>query len=749
MGKTKVIKIFEHHISIPLPNSKEDIYLYNEKKENAYWRRIEFPDFFHKYIPAPNNPKAGDVYTRLNAQATIYDHDGNLISLSEDDTTVLKRLIKQDLHRRIYGMHMKCYDQVIWVAPDYYYCLQWLQMKDLPEKYGNFRWIQNDVMIAWWYAKMMNWVAGIIYPKCKKSGLTQIFAGAFLNEAQIVEGFEFGAASKEFDHVCNVFMAYYFHAFDNQPTVLKPTVAKRNLHEIIFGREIKRTGSSVKLRQGEVSDGEKVFLGTRVNAYKTKTNCFDGPVLKRGFVDEAPKWWESSNVSPDTVFLKNIEAVKLQQQINGTIAWGSYMPEVDDRGFREFKEWCDKSLLATKNKATGRTESNLIVMPIYADESNEQCFDKYGRCDRKKAYDLVKAEKDQKTKLADKLAHQRQYPLNWNDMFDSGGQGTVFPNDRLAVQMREVEECLRSGVAPWKFISLDWEKQEWNDGGKKMRRPRGEFSPVKMNYHNLEDVKAKGLDIPFYQFDDFPEDFINKVIRKRHRHLDDDCYCPILADTPGVFSFDPTDYVLKKDVMDGSTFSGHGGFIYDSALDARYERAYSNIPIIDYYMRHDDPDDDYENLVKLIILTGWFVIVESNNKWVLKSLRDDKLHHFVILKDTKGVYRPFRIGDEMHATSATTEVINDYCRKLNKWMAPSRHEGDYDYIEALRRPKTIEQLMSFDPMDTKRYDSAVSLGWWRIGIEAIAEWIAKNREDEGRYDAEGIQTAFDELLNVA
>jgi hypothetical protein len=153
--------------------------------------------------------------------------------------------------------------------------------------------------------------------------------------------------------------------------------------------------------------------------------------------------------------------------------------------------------------------------------------------------------------------------------------------------------------------------------------------------------------------------------------------------------------------------------------------------------------------VKLIILTGWFVIVESNNKWVLKNLRSDNLHHFIILKDTKGVYRPFKPGDEMHPTSATTEVINDYCRKLNRWMAPARHEGDVDYIAKLLRPKTIEQLMGFDPLDTKRYDSAVSLGWWRIGIEALAEWVAKNHEDDSRYDPEGLQTAFDELVNAA
>jgi hypothetical protein len=611
---TKTITIGEHHIAIPMPERSSEIYLNKEKKENAYWRRFEYPDFFYKYIPPTANPKAGDIYTRINQQATVYDEDDNLVSLSEDDTTTLQRLIKEDIRRRIYGLHMKNGSEVIWIPGDYYYCLQWMQMKDLDVKYGNFRWIQNDVMIVWWYAKMMSSIAGVIYPKCKKSGLTQIFAGAFLNESQLVEGFEFAAASKEYDHIKNVYMAYFFHAFDNEPRILQPTVAKRNLSEIIFGREVKRTGSSSKLKKGEIAVGDNLYLGTRMNGYKTKVNAFDGPVVKRGLLDELPKWWESSNVHPESVVTTNVEAVKLQQRINGKLAMFSYMPEVDDVGFREFKQVCEKSLLRTKDKDTARTESNLIVMPVYAHESNEDCFDRYGRCDRKKAYALVTSEKQSKTKLSDKLAHQRQYPLNWNDMFDAGGAGTVFDNARLGVRHREIDEELRSGAAPWSFIELVWEKDEWN-GGKKTRRPRGTFSPVKMKQHSLEDVKGKALEVPFYLYDQFPEDYLNRIVRNNHRNMDDDQYCPDFRDrTPGVFSFDPTEYVLRKDVADGSTFSGHGGFIYDSQLDARMEKSYTNVPIIDYYGRAEDPDDDYENLVKLIVLTGWYVIVESNNK---------------------------------------------------------------------------------------------------------------------------------------
>jgi hypothetical protein len=133
-------------------------------------------------------------------------------------------------------------------------------------------------------------------------------------------------------------------------------------------------------------------------------------------------------------------------------------------------------------------------------------------------------------------------------------------------------------------------------------------------------------------------------------------------------------------------------------------------------------------------------------KWVLTSLVKDKLHHFIILKDNKGVYRPFKMGDEMHATTANQEVINDYCRKLNRWMSPARFPGDVDYIKHLFWQTTIEQLMSFEPLDTKKYDCAVSLGWWRIGIDALVEWYAKALEEDEGYDKEGFDAAISELL---
>lgn len=464
MSNHKIIKIGEHHVELPaMPKDKRKIYLVDEKPNNAYWRRVPFSDHFYKFIPE-SKVKAGDQFTMVNQQDTIWD-DGVLISLSREDTESLYEEVYRDMWCRVHGLWMKNGEQVIWIAPGYYFTLQWGAMKDIREEaandrqYGKFRWIQNDIMILWNMVKFSPDIAGLLLPKCKKSGITQIFSTDFLNDALTNRGMELAAASKEFDHIKDVFMAYFFNAFDKLPLILQADVAKRNLSEIIFGKEIKRAGS--KLGKGQVSDGERTYLGTRVNANKTKTNCLDGPVVKRGFLDEIPKWWEGSKVSPGDTLTKSVEAVKLNQKINGAIAVPSYMPEFDDRGFVEFANFCKKSFLSTKNMDTGRTETACIVLPIAADMSNEECFDIHGRCDRKKAKALVEAENASKSTASDKQAHHRQYPLTLAHFFDAGGRGTTFDNIRLGYQWQAIDDELRTGVPPYKYFTLEWTNEDW------------------------------------------------------------------------------------------------------------------------------------------------------------------------------------------------------------------------------------------------------------------------------------------------
>ncbi len=325
MSKGKIITIKDYNIQLPDLPDKSEVLFVNELPRNQYWRRQEYPSYFHDFDPRK---------TKAFAKETYYNSDRELIALSEQDSLVVQRLLQTENKRRMYGVYMMINGKLEWCCPDYYYNLQWCQMKDLPEKYGRYRRVQNEFLTVYHWAKFQDWITAVIEAKCKKSGVTQIMSGAFLNEATYQEGFELLLASKEFDHAKDVAMAYLFHAFDNLPMIMKPLVRKRNLHEIIFGKPV----DSVNTKTATKSPGKT--LNTRISAQKTKPTCFDGPVVKRGWADEFPKWWEASKVSPQKAYTKMIETVKLQQRKNGLLIFTSYLPELCRyQGFYEFRNF--------------------------------------------------------------------------------------------------------------------------------------------------------------------------------------------------------------------------------------------------------------------------------------------------------------------------------------------------------------------------------------------------------------------------
>jgi hypothetical protein len=705
----------------PLPKDKRDILFVDEKKENAYWRRLEFPKIWYDFIPydIPKGPRA----TKLSQKATIYDQDGYLLSLSESDTELLQRLLAKELHRRRYGVWMKNGEEFVHLPGGYYTTLQWVQMKDLPEKYGGFRMIQCKLLTVWEFVKWHIAHLGLNVPKCKKSGVSQIIAGDYINDSTLNSGWEMRLASKEYDSVLTPNMDYFFHGFDNLPMIMKPEVQKRNEHEIIFGKPKNRAGSN------------EGYLNTHLEATKTKPTCFDGPVIKRGWIDEMPKVFEASRISVDTLYKKTLETVRLQQKKNGALIATSYMPEVDDKGF---KEWASLIMRSRRiNEENGTTETMYINFPISAVQSNEVCFDKYGRCDEEKARRLVLVERSTKKTSSDIQAHKRTNPLDENDMFDAGGKGTAFDNVRLSLRARDLKSELESGNRPYREGHLRWKNSLWEDG----YRPKDHFCEVYFEELTPEQLAAGeegSILLPF----DLKEEHLNQVIKLNHRA--EDGYLAPLPTSLAVGAWDPTDYKLKRDVAEGSKNAAYGGWLDDPALDTYYGEKVTNVPLFEYLYRHDNPDFTEEDLYKLMIYFGMRFAIEANKGWLVTSAKLAGMHHFLLLMQSNGAIEPYKEGDENGLINTTRDMINVYCRSIAQYIAAAR-EGGVDWLKLIRFLRLVTQLANFEVLDPKKYDAVVAFGWWRVVVDAFALWLINNPPsgDDG-----AMQAALAELLHL-
>lgn len=723
-----ILNIDDYKIPVPEPPvDTSEILFYKEKRENQKWRRQEdFPEIWYDYRKK----------TKTFQAVTRYDDEGILVSLDEKDSLELQRLLRRENKRRKEGVHAMINGKCIWICGDYYYNLQWCQMKDLPEKYGRFRFVQNDLLIVYNWAKVVAWIFGLIVAKCKKSGVTQIFAGAYLNEATLNEGWEMGLASKEYDHAVDVAMAYFFHAFDNLPEIMKPKVKKRNEHEIFFGNPVQ------DVRSTRVSKKGGAVLNSRVFAAKTKASCFDGPVMRRAWADEFPKWWEASHVSPEIAFMKQSETVKLQQKKNGLLLYTSYMPEVVDRGFLEYREIFKNSSIFKRTNDEGPTPSGLISFFMSGVDSNEDSFDEFGYCNKEKALMIINAENDSKKDRDSKLAHRKQYPRDKSDAFESGGTGTTFDNMRLAECNRELTAEIDSGVLPYKLGRVRWKNSVWEADPSK--RPKGVFGPVYYDELTENDrlYPVEGKEPILKIFGELREELLNRVVLKNNRSIDNGDLAP-LDDCIGAAAFDPTDYKLKKDVIQGSNNAAHGGYLDDPALDTM--GISSDDLLFEYFFRHDNPDDTLEDLIKLIIFLGFYWIIEANKGWVVTKLKGEGLHNFLLLRQADGSIKPYREGDENKLINTTADSIEAYCRAINRYWAKPR-AGQKDRMKSSKSPDLYFQAMQFDPNDTKRYDLVVSFGYWRLAVEAFSVYLWEKKQN-GDYDGGAMRQIAEDLLD--
>lgn len=741
--KTKLIRISDHLIEIPEPQRKEDIINWDKKPGDCLWRRQEdIPQLFYDYNPA----------TKINQSHTFYNSDNILVSLSEADTKLVHSFLERELHRRRFGVHIKLGDQIVWIHWDYYYNLQWNPMIGLPEKWGKFRWFQNDFCIVRSHMikardKAGNRLfAGQFTTKPKKTGISQIMSGCYLNESTMTKNVEFHMMSKSQDDVRDVCMNFYFYGLDNGlPYIMQPKIGKRNLTEIKFGNPTARISNSAKAQMDQFMLGKKKVLNTRVNAGPTKASGFDGPLVFRGWIDEYPKLWEGSKVSPDSVFKKTIETVKKQTlEIYGFLDYTSYVVEVDDRGFEEARNVWFNSELNTVSKDSGRTKSTMGTHFISVLDSMEGLYDPVkGKCDQQKVNHYINVELSAKTENSEKLRVKRQYPRTKEDAWGAGGISSSFDNVRLGELHTTLDVEVRTGIRPYKEGKWKWENEQWESGA--IPRPSGQFCNVYFEALTSEDflLQKEGRTKIFH---DYHPDHINRVLAMDLRHEDDDLLYPP-DDTPYVGSFDPTDYKLKRDVQEGSKNAGHTFCLPDVLLDTYFGHCASNIFYEEYFFRPDDPDEAYEDLVKSIIATGKRVLVEANKGWVITKLIKDGLRHFVLVRSTDGVIRPYIPGEESTLTYTTDVIIETYCRLWALYIKAPKAVGVPDYLKEYKSLKGLYQLMNFDPLNTKKFDLVVSGGLCLMARDAWSVYRDQHLANGGTYSKEVMEETVTGLLD--
>jgi hypothetical protein len=702
----KIVRIRDHIYELPpLPTDKKLIINVDKKKDDAVWQRsTDYRDIWMNFQP---------YITELYTDVTKWDDNtGGLVSLNKEDSDYIDRIYKQETHRRTRGVYCKIEDELVYLPPHYYFMLQWSKTPAIEagKEYFDYREYQRDFFYLADKAERDPFIRGLDISKAKKTGITNcVWSGIYLNTGTLYSNYNLGAMSIDQGLCAKTFRDYFMYSYNGLPSPLKPQLKSfaPMVGSLIFGESFNSSKNKKKQRIEDAID-----LNTSIFCVPTKLKAFDVAVMKIIWFDEFPKYDES----PEEIYRTNKESIQIMGTKNGFALLTSYTPEEDTKSFIEARKVFADSELKTINEASnGQTKTGMICDHIPSYASWYGAFNKFGKCDEKRAWDEISFGRrqvfDNKRALQ---ALTRQYATNKKEAWMPAGAGSTFDNALLADILDDIESYPGNLYEDGQLV---WDNALW-ESGKKNTRPRMTFTTVRFVPLTKEEKEVRFIG-RLRQYETLHANLRNLALkngRDDHKNL-----MP-----PDRFNFvggvDPTQYAASSEIIEGSKNASWTMNMPDEILDAHYGRIASKILYSEYFYRPEQPGEFYEDLVKEIIYYGKLVIVEANVPHVATMLIEDGLGRFMLVRNREtGAICQWKPGMDYQlirmTSNATTKDLLETLVKLIKAYLQTGGEGEKDYGRTIKSERLIDQLMNFNPDDTKKSDLVMAFGYTLLCLE--------------------------------
>lgn len=723
----KEVLIGEHKFIKPdLPKSNSDILFYEETAENAYWKRLELPKVFYDFSPD---------YTELWADATLQDANGVYKSFNAEDSDIFVATLKKELDRRQNGVHFRNGNEIEWITGDHYFMLQHCKVFGKETRYvkfcktfgdgvdedtyirmymeyGYFYKFQRNIYYLILKVRLDDEILGLYLSKAKKTGVTFLFQCYKLNRTTQYKMLEIAVMSKTQPDAIDTNFKFYLYAFEGLPNIFKPSVQSfaRKEGYITFGAKAFTGSSSKKSAISKLSQDKA--LNSTVRTVSTDLKSLDGPKWTDIELDEFNKMFAQSSVSPQGVFDVAQAACKMQNDITAKMWIFGYVSEDNDLGVDQARIIYFNSKLSTK-KERKRTKSELICWHVSSLYAYLSLQDKYGDCDEVQANKEVESELDRvKDKPKELHARKKQLARNEMDAWNIGSSKSTYNVMELTKHLLYLEEEIRNTATPlWEMGSLKWTNELW-EVGKKDRRPRGQFCPVRFVPITEEDMKD-GIEPRFIMYQKLPYAKQNIPL-----HLGRDENGNLLP--PNRFEFmggvDPTQYAGGAEITEGSKNAAYTINLHSEGINTNRGLISSKVLISRYFYRPDSPSEAYEDLLKEIIYFGKLNVVEANAPYVATRLMEEGLGHYMMVKDKKkNIFTQWKYymkpGEDYNLVRRTAnadqnDLLEYMVRLVTNYIEVVK--GEANYLATIPDPELIKQLISFDPKNTKTSDLAMA-----------------------------------------
>lgn len=737
------VQIGEHlYLTPPIPPKKQ-ILFHDKKKVDQYWtRQTDLPKVFYDWHDEPTPLSQG---VELDAKKTEYHENGQLISLSKEDTGILfdkkeanqrEGLQEREHKRRTNGVWFFNNGEPTYLTGNHYASLQWLPMLgctndvELGSHYGQYYQFQRDMAYYFEHCKVVQYARGGIFIKPKKTGASQFFSLVCANEAMThrEKNIRMMSITETLCRESN--FGFVKYALQKVPNILMPSRSKQNEGEVIFGPP-NASRSPLKKRR-DVSFG---YLQTWLCTVPTVRTAFDTFTNYIALIDEFPKIKE--NTYPEELLTATLPTVVEGFRRKGTIFMLSYVPEVTDRSFYEAKGMYKESKLKTRAKdsetgeAYGNTASGLICHTLIVQHGMFNCCDVYGKPILSRVWDEIRKEiancKGDESKIE---AVRRQYPTNEQDPWqETGKSDTLFDNLRINAKIDELEELHSVGAAPYDDFNFEFEEEPVKD----LKSEKYSFKGKIRTRFISHDEKMKGTVhgcFKWYRREWTPAWFMEKYTNKTTKDLKTGLLKPNL-NSPFFISIDPTKWRIAKNTGKTSLNAIQVFILPDAELNAAIggKNVTNRRLFCSYLYRKDQPSETMKDIIAAILYFGCMIQIESNvSTWATKLI-EMGLGNFVFMVNKDGALEPWKEHAVQNYFTSTKQQIDQYVDAGQEFLSAPLAAGDIDNIDYLDDIDVLKQLLMIKKESTTEYDAAVAYLEGLMGIDA---WLGWKRAQEAR-----------------
>ena len=638
-----------------------------------------------------------------------------------NDDTVNNREFKDyvidQFEKRENGLWIYIKGEPIWLAPTYWYGLQWC--RELA-KYPNFRIIQNELMIFWEACVADQRCYGMDYVKNRRFGASFLAIIEFLFSGTINQNKLLGVVSKKGKDAKKIF-SRLVRAFKRLPPFFKPlTDGTTNPQTELRFQEQNR-----KKRANEVI-GDDEGLDTTIYWNNTEMNALDGDAIFRSLLDEAGKW------PKEVPFDEYWYIVKTSHRVGSEIRGKSMVISTVNplrKGGSNYKLIWDDSNVYDRNQ-NGQTKSGLYRIFIAADYCLEGFFDEFGFSivedpETPVINDLGKYVKIGASTFLDneeasykgdpiKLNEQRrQFPRNIVDAFRDDASESPFNIVQLEEQIEyneyELEDKYYNDKKKEYLGNKDVERGNliWKDG---VQDSEVVWRPDPMNGRFF--IKVGCHPSPAY-----------KNLYSKQKWFGVESKKPI-ANHIGTIGIDPYN---RSKTVDPRGSLGSASVTTGNHTEDSFPR---NALICEYLSRAHSVELFFEDMIMLMRYYSFPAAIELSNESFLKKIKDRGMRLFVmnnpfkLFKDLSPTelelggfpQQDSKIADaQMYAVQNFVDKYVGYAR--NDEERPEGKIGNFPFT------RTLYQIKEVDLQHRKSYDAYISFSLSLIGNQKIKHMV--------------------------